>query len=77
MKKTSYDLERTPSLDASRYDVERSPDLSVLPLMESESRAGDLSVVEFAGGDVNGKSPMVHRMRPQNPMFRVAVGVAR
>ena len=25
MKKTSYDLERIPSLEASRYDLERSP----------------------------------------------------
>ena len=25
-KKTSYDLERTPSLEANRYDLERSPE---------------------------------------------------
>ena len=27
MKKTSYDLECTPSIEVSRYDVERSPDV--------------------------------------------------
>ena len=32
MKKTSYDLERNPSIEASRYDLERSPDVYVAPV---------------------------------------------
>ena len=38
MKKTSFDLKRTPSLEASRYDFERSPAPTRTDMMSNKTK---------------------------------------